>query len=95
MMARPPLLPIRSDGSLSSQAHRPSSGLPTFTTQIASLADPGSITVDPSGKFVYVTGEQSNSVRAYSIIDAAGTLKSMLAPSATAPASMAITATTQ
>lgn len=69
-------------------------GSPIFTTQIASLADPSSINVDPSGKFLYVTGERSNSVRAFSI-DATGTLKSILAPFATAPASMVITATTQ
>jgi 6-phosphogluconolactonase len=72
----------------------PQNGLPIATSQIAGPADPSSITVDPSGKFLYVTGEQSNSVRAFSI-DAAGTLKVILAPFASAPASMTITATTQ
>lgn len=69
-------------------------GAPNFTSQIAGFADPSYITVDPSGKFLYVLGERSNTVRAYGI-EAAGTLKVILAPFATAPASMTITATTQ
>jgi 6-phosphogluconolactonase (cycloisomerase 2 family) len=56
--------------------------------------NPSRAAVDPSGKFLYVTGEQSNSVRAFTI-DAAGTLRQILGPFASAPASMVITAATQ
>jgi YVTN family beta-propeller protein len=65
-------------------------GALTFTGTIPAGLSPSSITIDPSGKFAYVTNSGSNDVSMYTINDSIGTLTSMGPIAAgTGPASIA------
>ena len=66
-----------------------SSGNLTPLAELATGTYPSSVTVDPSGQFVYVTNETSNTISAYTINQNDGTLTAGTAvASGTSPTSI-------
>lgn len=63
-------------GNVSMYAINATTGALTSVGTIAAGADPVSLTVDPAGKFAYVTNSGSNNVSMYTINATTGTLKS-------------------
>jgi 6-phosphogluconolactonase len=64
-------------GSVSAYAINATTGALTSVGTIATGTDPGSIAVDPSGKFAYVTNSGSNDVSMYTIDATTGALGSI------------------